>query len=389
MDKVPCPDIETGTLDEGLNGGRRKNTLVKVEKPYSAEKVDSNKVTVTQVRASWDFEARDESELSFKAGDEIVVTIQAEGGWWMGSLHGKEGKIPINRCVVIQILEKKLELKINQKNVTNRIKALQRAISRDNIKEEPPKEPKKNSSPLADVSPISNRRRRRISLKLSKGIDVDGDSATETKIAEELAKKIQADEKAIEERREHRRLERERRQRAMEQEEEQRKKQDQKENDKENSSTESDSTEFESSTEESSTESTSEEESTESDDSTVESDDDGVKKVDNDAANDDTSTVEDDDVKKVDNSAADDSDTDSDSDSDTVDDDDPRKSVDREVSSGSDLETAESVNTPKRVTDQNSSVDYVDNDAAKDTSADLTDSEAEYGESSSETTSSS
>src|SRR3990167_913462 len=108
--------------------------LVKVEKPYPADKVIDSKTTVTQVRAIWDFTARDSSELSFKKGDTIIVSIQSEGGWWAGQLGEKEGKIPTNYLEVIEVLEsQKPAIKINQKIVSARIRALQRLVSRENL----------------------------------------------------------------------------------------------------------------------------------------------------------------------------------------------------------------------------------------------------------------
>ena len=108
--------------------------LVKVEKPYPADKVIDSKTTVTQVRAIWDFTARNSSELSFKKGDTIIVSIQSEGGWWAGQLGEKEGKIPTNYLEVIEVLEsQKPAIKINQKIVSARIRALQRLVSRENL----------------------------------------------------------------------------------------------------------------------------------------------------------------------------------------------------------------------------------------------------------------
>uniref|UniRef100_A0A7S4HUS4 SH3 domain-containing protein n=1 Tax=Vannella robusta TaxID=1487602 RepID=A0A7S4HUS4_9EUKA len=223
--------VDTMVQEEVLQPGsigRSKTILTTVDKPYPADKVDSSKTTVAMVRASWDFDARDETELTFKKGDEIVITIQAEGGWWMGSLNGKEGKLPINRVLVIQTLEKrKADLKIDQKKVTSRIKALQRLVSRDNLiekEQEPPKAPQRTSSPLAEVSPIGKRRRRRISVKLSHN-KVEKGKESPTRDTDQESTKTQ--EELLEERREKRRLERERRQRAIELEQEAEKKQQQ------------------------------------------------------------------------------------------------------------------------------------------------------------------
>ncbi|WWD18895.1 hypothetical protein CI109_103350 [Kwoniella shandongensis] len=48
------------------------------------------------VRARFDFEATDESALSFNAGDLIYVYARLESGWWDGMLDGKRGWFPSN-----------------------------------------------------------------------------------------------------------------------------------------------------------------------------------------------------------------------------------------------------------------------------------------------------
>ena len=53
---------------------------------------DAKRVVVAQY--SCNAEASD--ELSFEAGDRIVVTRQDDIGWWEGSLNGKIGLFPSN-----------------------------------------------------------------------------------------------------------------------------------------------------------------------------------------------------------------------------------------------------------------------------------------------------
>ena len=46
--------------------------------------------------ASYDYDAADENELSFREGDVIELISQAPDGWWYGSLSGKQGLFPSN-----------------------------------------------------------------------------------------------------------------------------------------------------------------------------------------------------------------------------------------------------------------------------------------------------
>ena len=45
-------------------------------------------------RATDDYEAGDERELGFKAGEDIRILRQDPNGWWTGELRGKRGFVP-------------------------------------------------------------------------------------------------------------------------------------------------------------------------------------------------------------------------------------------------------------------------------------------------------
>ena len=53
-------------------------------------------MTEKVVVAEHDYEGQDENQLSFNAGDRIVVTEEDESGWWTGRLekNGKDGYFP-------------------------------------------------------------------------------------------------------------------------------------------------------------------------------------------------------------------------------------------------------------------------------------------------------
>src|SRR3990167_7142703 len=51
---------------------------------------------VQKCKALYDFESRNQKELSFKAGDEITIQTQLNSGWWIGELNGNVGLFPVN-----------------------------------------------------------------------------------------------------------------------------------------------------------------------------------------------------------------------------------------------------------------------------------------------------
>ena len=53
------------------------------------------------VRALYDFEADDQTSISFKQGDIIQVITQLASGWWDGMLKGVRGWFPSNYCAVV------------------------------------------------------------------------------------------------------------------------------------------------------------------------------------------------------------------------------------------------------------------------------------------------
>lgn len=58
------------------------------------------KVNVKQARAIYDFNAQEDNEVGFKAGD--VLTIHnTRGDWWEGELNGKRGLLPSNYVQLI------------------------------------------------------------------------------------------------------------------------------------------------------------------------------------------------------------------------------------------------------------------------------------------------
>jgi len=49
------------------------------------------------VTAAWAYEAQEENELSFDAGEQITVTAKIDEGWWTGTnSKGESGMFPAN-----------------------------------------------------------------------------------------------------------------------------------------------------------------------------------------------------------------------------------------------------------------------------------------------------
>lgn len=98
------------SVSPAINTKKLESTPVNGNAPQSTSTASTANVTGTStgttslrqlVRALYNYDATEDSELSFKANEKLIVLQKDDSGWWQGELNGRVGMFPSNFVEVI------------------------------------------------------------------------------------------------------------------------------------------------------------------------------------------------------------------------------------------------------------------------------------------------
>lgn len=90
---APKSSQDTATTTGGVSASQT---------PTSPKPAGTTAATVSRVRALYDFQPSEPSELQFRKGDIIAVIESVYKDWWKGSLRGQTGIFPLNYVEKLQ-----------------------------------------------------------------------------------------------------------------------------------------------------------------------------------------------------------------------------------------------------------------------------------------------
>ena len=88
--------IELSLKESGKSGGGGASSSSSLYPTFTADKPLSTDKELFKVKTLYDFEAAEENEITFKAGDIVSVTDNSDQNWWKGRTPSSSGMFPAN-----------------------------------------------------------------------------------------------------------------------------------------------------------------------------------------------------------------------------------------------------------------------------------------------------
>jgi len=90
--KAPVQKIEPAKVEMRQASSPREDNAPKVQESSNA---------IVRAQGLYDYKATNDSEMSFNAGDVLIITEQDDSGWWFAEHNGNVGFVPRNYLTVV------------------------------------------------------------------------------------------------------------------------------------------------------------------------------------------------------------------------------------------------------------------------------------------------